>query len=144
MGEVMVQALVSQCMPTWCEGGMRTLCRAIHRRGHHHTAQPTGRWEPPPTYDVISTDSDISGRVVDGERGPWGGGYGFSRFILHNRLYHNVLISCLRDDNLYFQVKSDPEKPWLTCTTVQYNRSFCLELVAPMGRSICGVHVFME
>ena len=61
-------------------------------------------------------DSNTSRRVVDGEKAP--SGYGFPRFILHDHLHYNAVMSCeyLKDDCLYLQVKSEPKKPWLTCT----------------------------
>ena len=63
---------------------------------------------------IFRPDGNTSRRVVDGERAP--SGYGFPRFILHDHLHYNVVISSqyLKGDCLYLQVKSEPEKPWLT------------------------------
>ena len=67
----------------------------------------------------FSPESEASGRVVDDEMGPIG--YGQPKFISHAQLDYDPVKNCqyLKDDGLYFQVKSEaaePVKPWLTCT----------------------------
>ena len=65
---------------------------------------------------IFQPFGNASRRVVDGERAP--NGYGFPKFFLHDHLHYNAEMSSqyLKGDCLYFQVKSEPKKPWLMCT----------------------------
>ena len=71
------------------------------------------------TYTVQYTQDtdDKYSRRVDSDRGNHG--LGKSKLIPHNRLDHDAGQNCqyLKDDCLYFRIKADPVKPWLTCTT---------------------------
>ena len=85
---------------------------ALHRRGHLHTAQPTGRWESLHTFSFISTkwwgkqEGSVSSEMVTT-------GYGWSKFISHDQLDHNADQNChyLKDDCLYFRFKVQAAKP---------------------------------
>ena len=62
------------------------------------------------------TDHETSRRVVRGERAPRG--YGWSKFISHNKLDYDAA-RYLKEDCLCFRIEvkaPEPVKPWLTCT----------------------------
>ena len=63
------------------------------------------------------TDDKYGRRVVDSDMGSHG--CGNFKFISHNRLHHDAGQNCqyLQDDCLYFRIKADPVRPWLTYTT---------------------------
>ena len=61
-------------------------------------------------------DDEVSGRVVEGERGTgWGKQ---QQFIPHNELDHNLDKNCqyLKNDTLVLRVSVDVPKSWLMCT----------------------------
>ena len=60
-------------------------------------------------------DDEVSGRVVEGERGT---GLGEQQFIPHTKLDYNSDKNCRyhKDDTLTFRVSVDVPKSWLTCT----------------------------
>ena len=69
------------------------------------------------TYQRRKND-EANRRIIGRDRGSVG--YGWAKFISHNRLYYHAKQNCqyLKDDCLYFRITAkapDPVKPWLTC-----------------------------
>ena len=117
MDVVLLQALMSQCLPTSWKGRTMTTCHGpSQEREITITLLNQLEDENHHTRTILLLQDNKAGRVVVGERSRTGNG--FFEFISYSQLDHGAA-QYLRDDCLYFQIKvqaAKPMKPWLTCT----------------------------